>query len=98
MITRRKLLANGAVIATAAGMKLPAWACRLDVSGTDKAAIVAVVPATGQIEHALLIGVDCYPPQTPGDLWEEDARMSAGAGLTNGRVAEFAWSRMETAE
>ena len=98
MITRRKLLANGAVIATAAGMKLPAWACRLDVSGTDKAAIVAGVPATGQIEHALLLGVDYYPDQTPEDLWEEDARMIAEAGLTNVRVAEFAWSLMEPLE
>ena len=55
-------------------------------------------PATGQIEHALLLGVDYYPDQTPEDLWEEDARMIAEAGLTNVRVAEFAWSLMEPLE
>src|SRR5579863_1749632 len=84
MITRRKLLANGAVVATAAGMKLPVWA--------------STAMGAGFVEHGLLLGVDYYPDQTPEKLWEEDARMMAEAGLTNVRVAEFAWSLMEPSE
>ena len=49
-------------------------------------------------ERPLLLGVDYYPDQTPEHLWEEDARLIAEAGLTNVRVAEFAWSLMEPAE
>ena len=80
MITRRRLLVNGAAVLTAAGMKLPVWA------------------GAGFVEHGLLLGVDYYPDQTPEKLWEEDARMIAEAGLTNVRVAEFAWSLMEPSE
>ena len=46
----------------------------------------------------LLLGVDYYPDQTPESLWEEDARMMAEAGITNVRVAEFAWALMEPSE
>ena len=46
----------------------------------------------------LLFGVDYYPDQTPETLWEEDARMIAEAGLTNVRIAEFAWALMEPSE
>ncbi|GAC1634167.1 MAG: beta-galactosidase [Candidatus Acidiferrum sp.] len=46
----------------------------------------------------MLFGVDYYPDQTPENLWEEDARMIAEAGLTNVRIAEFAWSLMEPSE
>jgi beta-galactosidase len=46
----------------------------------------------------LLLGVDYYPDQTPESLWEEDARMMAELGITNVRVAEFAWSLMEPSE
>ena len=46
----------------------------------------------------LLFGVDYYPDQTPESLWEEDARMIADAGLTNVRIAEFAWGLMEPSE
>ncbi|HVO57773.1 MAG TPA: beta-galactosidase [Dongiaceae bacterium] len=90
MITRRKLLANIAVLASAAGSRLPVWSYPLKPSA-------ATVPG-GQVEHALLLGVDYYPDQTPESLWEEDARMIAEAGLTNVRVAEFAWSLMEPSE
>ena len=46
----------------------------------------------------LLLGVDYYPDQTPESLWEEDARMMVDFGITNVRVAEFAWSLMEPSE
>ena len=48
--------------------------------------------------NPLLFGADYYPDQTPEALWEEDARMIAAAGLTNVRIAEFAWGLMEPAE
>src|SRR5260221_5274097 len=99
MITRRSLLANGAVVATVAGMKLPVWARLVDTggaTGADAAEASAAASRSGQVEHGLLLGVDYYPDQTPERLWEEDARMMAEAGLTNVRVAEFAWSLMET--
>ena len=100
MITRRKLLANGAVVAAAAGMKLPVWARMMGKGGaTEKnAASAASSAGAGFVEHGLLLGVDYYPDQTPEKLWEEDARMMAEAGLTNVRVAEFAWSLMEPSE
>jgi len=46
----------------------------------------------------LLFGVDYYPDQTPESLWMEDAQMMAAIGLTNVRVAEFAWGLMEPSE
>jgi beta-galactosidase len=46
----------------------------------------------------LLLGVDYYPDQTPESLWEEDARTMADFGITNVRVAEFAWALMEPSE
>lgn len=49
-------------------------------------------------ENPLLLGVDYYPDQTPEALWEEDARMMAEGGLTNVRIAEFAWALMEPEE
>ncbi len=51
----------------------------------------------GSVQRVLL-GVDYYPDQTPETLWEEDARMMSDAGLTNVRIAEFAWALMEPAE
>lgn len=65
-------------------MRLPVWAAR--------------VGAAADRNVPMLLGVDYYPDQTPETLWEEDARMIAEAGLTNVRVAEFAWSRMEPSE
>lgn len=43
----------------------------------------------------LLLGTDYYPDQTPEHLWEDDAAQMAAAGITNVRVAEFAWALME---
>jgi len=46
----------------------------------------------------LLFGTDYYPDQTPESLWPEDAAAMAKMGITNVRVAEFAWALMEQAE
>jgi beta-galactosidase len=87
VFTRRIFLANagGFVAATVAGPAL--WSREVG----DNAA-----PATPGVP--LLLGVDYYPDQTPESLWEEDARMMAEFGITNVRVAEFAWSLMEPSE
>ena len=58
----------------------------------------AAAPATPSNGMPLLFGVDYYPDQTEESLWEEDARMMAEFGVTNVRIAEFAWSFMEPAE
>jgi beta-galactosidase len=46
----------------------------------------------------LLFGTDYYPDQTPEHLWEQDAVAMAAAGITNVRIAEFAWALMEPKE
>ena len=46
----------------------------------------------------LLLGTDYYPDQTPEHLWEEDAAQMAAMGITNVRIAEFAWALMEPSE
>ncbi len=46
----------------------------------------------------LLFGTDYYPDQTPDHLWQEDAVAMAAMGITNVRVAEFAWALMEPHE
>jgi len=46
----------------------------------------------------LLFGTDYYPDQTPEPLWQQDAAAMADMGITNVRVAEFAWSLLEPAE
>jgi beta-galactosidase len=46
----------------------------------------------------LLFGADYYPDQTPESLWEEDARQMTTMGVTNVRIAEFAWALMEPKE
>jgi len=46
----------------------------------------------------LLFGTDYYPDQTPENLWEQDAAAMAAAGITNVRIAEFAWGLMEPRE
>jgi beta-galactosidase len=58
----------------------------------------AASPALPAAALPLLFGVDYYPDQTDESLWEEDARMMAEFGVTNVRVAEFAWSFMEPTE
>lgn len=46
----------------------------------------------------LLFGTDYYPDQTPEKLWEQDAAAMAAMGITNVRIAEFAWALMEPQE
>lgn len=41
------------------------------------------------------LGTCYYPEQWSRDIWEEDARRMAEAGLTWVRIGEFAWSRLE---
>ena len=43
-------------------------------------------------------GVDYYPEQWPDARWPVDAQLMAEAGFNVVRMAEFAWSRMETTE
>lgn len=46
----------------------------------------------------LLFGADYYPDQTHQSLWKEDASEMAAMGITNVRIAEFAWALMEPEE
>src|SRR5215470_13947570 len=85
MITRRRFVKRAAAVATAAGLKLPVWEFP-----APEGAVRGSAAEAGN-ERPLLLGADYYPDQTPEKLWEEDARMIAEAGLTNVRVAEFAW-------
>ncbi len=87
MFTRRIFLANAGGFVAAAVASPALWSREVG----DSAA-----PATPGVP--LLLGVDYYPDQTPESLWEEDARMMAEFGITNVRVAEFAWSLMEPSE
>jgi beta-galactosidase len=57
---------------------------------------VSLTRVPGQLP--LLFGTDYYPDQTPESLWEQDAAAMAGAGITNVRIAEFAWALMEPKE
>ena len=41
------------------------------------------------------LGVCYYPEHWPEDIWADDARRMAEAGLSWVRIGEFAWSRME---
>ncbi|WP_232842925.1 beta-galactosidase [Allopontixanthobacter confluentis] len=41
------------------------------------------------------LGVCYYPEHWPRDLWDDDARRMADAGITRVRIGEFAWSRLE---
>src|SRR5437764_5190803 len=88
MLTRREFGQRGVALLTAAGVRLPMW---------ERALHPMFAPASST-ERPLLLGVDYYPDQTTENLWEEDARMISEAGLTNVRVAEFAWSLMEPSE
>ncbi len=77
---------SGAVaLVGATGMRVPTWAASLASEQTEAA-------------QPILLGADYYPDQTPESLWEEDARMMAEAGITNVRIAEFAWALMEPSE
>ena len=52
-------------------------------------------PSGGNAHVPLLFGTDYYPDQTPASLWEEDAQRMAEFGITNVRIAEFAWALTE---
>ncbi|MGB7372978.1 beta-galactosidase [Pontixanthobacter sp.] len=43
------------------------------------------------------LGTCYYPEHWPEDMWADDARRMAEAGLTRVRIGEFAWSRIEPA-
>jgi len=84
-INRRRFVGASAAVLGAAGLRLPMWT-----------QVVGGNPASPTVP--LLLGVDYYPDQTPESLWEEDAHKISEAGLTNVRIAEFAWALMEPAE
>jgi beta-galactosidase len=86
LTNRRTFLVSSLAALGAAGIPFRAWA--------QSAARFGGSSPSGE----LLLGVDYYPDQTPETLWEEDARMIAETGLTNVRIAEFAWALMEPAE
>src|SRR3954447_14011778 len=88
MLTRRDFTARSAALMAASGLRLPLW----------QRALRPMLAAETPVQRPLLLGVDYYPDQTPESLWEEDARRMSEAGLTNVRVAEFAWALMEPAE
>src|SRR4028118_2182024 len=41
------------------------------------------------------LGVCYYPEQWPEAMWADDARRMRDAGLSQVRIGEFAWSRIE---
>jgi len=101
MVTRREFVERAAVLVSAAGARLPVWAGIVPVAGGApelRSEPFQTAAAKQGGDWPLLLGTDYYPDQTPERLWEEDARMMAEAGLTNVRVAEFAWGLMEPAE
>ncbi|GAA3313941.1 beta-galactosidase [Nonomuraea dietziae] len=46
----------------------------------------------------LLFGGDYNPEQWPEEVWAEDVRLMAEAGVTMATVAVFSWSRLEPAQ
>ena len=66
------------------------------LSGVSLAAQTTSSPTRAPLP--LFFGVDYYPDQTPEALWERDAAAMAEVGITNVRIAEFAWSLMEPRE
>ena len=64
----------------------------------SQAAKEKVSPGHSSGHLPLLFGTDYYPDQTPESLWEQDAAAMAAAGITNVRIAEFAWGLMEPRE
>src|ERR1700746_3771015 len=83
-ISRRDFLSGTAVTLGALSLQSPMWALAAP-NAADKSA-------------PLLLGGEYYPGPTPESLWEEDARMMADFGITNVRIAEFAWALMEPSE
>jgi len=77
---------------------LKAAAGTICLSAAQPWARAAGLPGAAGQAMPLLFGVDYYPDQTDESLWEEDARMMAEFGVTNVRIAEFAWALMEPSE
>ena len=42
-------------------------------------------------------GMDYYPEHWPQERWSKDAQLMQSAGVNTIRLAEFAWSFIETA-
>src|SRR3974390_2481890 len=89
-MNRRKFIWNaGATVAGLAALREKiAYARSIAESGASPE--IPKVP--------LLFGTDYYPDQTPEKLWQQDAAMMAEFGITNVRIAEFAWALMEPQE
>jgi beta-galactosidase len=60
--------------------------------------LVAATKTPGFSSVPALFGADYYPDQTAETLWKTDAQMMAEFGITNVRIAEFAWALMEPAQ
>src|ERR1700751_4141110 len=85
--SRRAFLTHAGAVVGAAAFTPKIWALPV---GTG----AAIAAQNGSPSVPLLLGVDYYPDQTPESLWEEDSRMMADFGITNVRVAWFAWFLM----
>ncbi|HEY4978607.1 MAG TPA: beta-galactosidase [Candidatus Acidoferrum sp.] len=48
--------------------------------------------------NAILMGTDWYPEQWPEARWDTDLQMMEDAHIQVARIAEFAWSRLESSE
>jgi beta-galactosidase len=96
MLSRRKFLANSTALLAASPfpVKLLARVPSPTPAANPQTAANSLATANG----LLLFGVDYYPDQTPESLWEEDATRMVEFGVTNVRIAEFAWSLMEPSE
>ena len=76
---------------------------RIFLAGLGASFTLTTLPLSAAAQPALpatplLFGVDYYPDQTPEPLWPDDVKRMAAAGITNVRIAEFAWALMEPAE
>ena len=86
MNRRNFLLSAGATVAS------------LQTLRSSSALAAAFIDDPSDPRSLLLLGADYYPDQTPEALWEDDARQMAAMGITNVRIAEFAWALMEPKE
>ena len=84
----------------------PSFLCRAvwcmvlatSASAQTAAPLPASIPSQIPGQNAILMGAAWYPEQWPESRWEEDLRMMEAADLKVVRIAEFAWSRMESSE
>jgi beta-galactosidase len=68
------------------------------LSATPHLSAISLAAQENVSPALLLFGTDYYPDQTPESLWEKDAADMAAMGITNVRIAEFAWALMEPRE